>query len=662
MIRIINKIIIVLSVLIMLSAYLPVNTEAARTSIKVAVNCNLPPFQYFDNNGNIVGLYIDIMNDIAHKEDLIIEYIVFDETSKSLEALEDGLVDAVLGVLSRNDTSFELQKTNDIYSATLCMLVENNDIVRILHPEQDARRYSVAFELGTISFSQLSQLNAGNNIVVGNQVQLYDTLIKRNIDAVIGIKESMIYMLENNGTNDSYTIVHNYISSVNYSILTRRNDRVLYNSINRGISKLRASDNYEQLLDKWIVNSELEAAHEMRMKMLSYIKAFVIIALIIIAIIGYISYQLKKAVAEKTKEIRHRVQQLENESVLRERLIEFLPAGIMMLKNDGSVLTMNSISRSIAGIKENEKDDLNINDLNIIGEIYRRAGCDNAVAERPAVIKLNKDDTGSQIFRFQCQSINVENDKVMMVEDITEEEKEKHEIFELRKNKALSRIIAGMAHEIKNPLMSISTFASLIRTQGKDDDFQALFTQHVPEEVNRINRLINMLINYTRPMQSKKERVSVSELINDSVYVAQISEKKNEQIHLNVNSVTGAYIYVNRDQIKQSLINLIINSIQSLEKKLSGNESKFPEGLSVNVLSYRRNGQIYIEVYDEGLGMDESEMEKCIEPFFTTKAKGLGMGLALVKQFVNENSGRMDFESCKNEFIVIRMIFEEDIE
>ncbi|WP_312700963.1 transporter substrate-binding domain-containing protein [Sedimentibacter sp.] len=661
MIRI-NRIAIVLLISIILSAYLPINTEAARTSIKVAVNCNLPPFQYFDNNGNVVGLYIDIMNDIAIKEDLIIEYITFDETSKALESLENGFVDAVLGVLSKNDTSFELQKTNDIYSATLCMLVENNDIARILHPEQDARRYSVAFELGTISFSQLSQLNAGNNIVVGNQVQLYNTLIKKNIDAVIGIKESMIYMLENNDTNDSYTIVHNYISSVNYSILTRRNDRVLYNSINRGISKLRASDNYEQLLDKWIVNSELEAAHEMRMKLMSYIRAFVIIALIIIAVISYISYQLKKTVAEKTKEIRHRVQQLENESVLRERLIEFLPAGIMMLKNDGSVLTMNSISRSIAGIKENERDDLNINDLNIIGEIYRRVGCDSTAAERPAVIKLNRDDSGSQIFRFQCQSINVENDKVMMVEDITEEEKEKHEIFELRKNKALSRIIAGMAHEIKNPLMSISTFASLIRTQGKDDDFQALFTQHVPEEVDRINRLINMLINYTRPMQSKKERVSVSELINDSLYIAQISEKKNEQIHLKVNSITEAYIYVNRDQIKQSLINIIINSIQSLEKKLSGNESKFPEGLSINVQSYRRNGQIYIEVYDEGLGMTESELEKCIEPFFTTKAKGLGMGLALVKQFVNENSGRMDLESCKDEYIVIKMIFEEDIE
>jgi nitrogen fixation/metabolism regulation signal transduction histidine kinase len=59
--------------------------------------------------------------------------------------------------------------------------------------------------------------------------------------------------------------------------------------------------------------------------------------------------------------------------------------------------------------------------------------------------------------------------------------------------------------------------------------------------------------------------------------------------------------------------------------------------------------------------MTEADIEKSIEPFFTTKAKGLGMGLALTKQFVNQNSGKMEFESRKNEFTTIRVVFEEDI-
>lgn len=661
-IKLISKTIFLLFISIILSAYFTVDSEGARTSIKVAVNHNFPPFQYINDNGEIVGLHIDIMNEIARNENLIVEYIAFNETNKSIEALENGVVDAILGIVSNNDTNSMLARTNDISSATLCMLVRNEDINRVLYPEQDKRKYSVAFELGTISFSQLSQLNTGNNLVMGNQKQLYDALINKNIDAVIGVKESIIYMLEENGTNDSYTIVHNYISSVSYSMLTRRNDRVLYNSINRGIGKILASGKYEQMLDKWITDIELEAALEMKMKLLSYIAIFVSTAIVVISVIVYMNYKLKKIVDEKTKEIFKRAQQLENEGIIRERLVEFLPVGIMMLKDDGSVLSMNSTIRSLAGIEKNKTEKVwNINELDILYELYQSVNCNNiTVMDRPVSIKLNR-NLENRIFRFQCQSINIENDRVMMVEDITREEEEKQEIFEAIKSKELNRIIAGMAHEIKNPLMSINTFASLIKKQGKDDDFQELFAQHVPKEVERINRLINMLINYTRPIRSIKERVLISELINESTYFAQISTTNSEKINFKNNVSVQAYIYVNRDQIKQALINLIMNSIQSVEEKLSGNESDFPDGLVICVSSYRLNKQICIEVYDEGGGMTDAEIEKCIEPFFTTKAKGLGMGLALTKQFVNQNSGKIEFESRKNEFTTIRIVFEEDI-
>lgn len=662
--KLIYKTILLLFILIILSSYFTIDSEGARTSIKVAVNHNFPPFQYLSDNGEIVGLHIDIMNEIARNENLIVEYIPFNETHKSIEALENGMVDSVLGIVSNNYKNSMLARTNDISSATLCMLVGNEDINRVLYPEQDLRKYSVAFELGTISFSQLSQLNTGNNLVMGNQKQLYNALISKNANAIIGVKESIIYMLEENGTSDSYTIVHNYISSVSYSILTRRNDRVLYNSINRGIGKILASGKYEQLLDKWITDIELEAALEMKMKLLSYIAIFVSIAIFVISIIGYMNYKLKKLVDEKTKEISKRAQQLENEGIIRERLVEFLPVGIMMLKDDGSVLTMNSIMRSLAGIEENrmEKNVWKINELNILYELYHSVNCNNVtVMDRPVNIKLNK-NSENRIFRCQCQSFNIENDRVMMVEDITREEEEKQEIFEAKKSRELNRIIAGMAHEIKNPLMSINTFASLIEKQGNDDDFKELFAQHVPKEVERINRLINMLINYTRPIRSNKERVLVSDLINDSTYIAQISITNSEKINFKTDRIVQAYIYVNRDQIKQALINLIMNSIQSVEEKLLGNYSEYPEGLVICISSYRLNKQICIEVYDEGGGMTDAELKKCIEPFFTTKAKGLGMGLALTKQFVNQNLGKLEFESRKNEFTTIRIVFEEDIE
>ena len=239
----VRKTISLIFILIVLSSYFVPESQAARTSIKVAVNPNFPPFQYLNENGEMVGLHIDIMNEIADNENLIIEYLAFNETNKSIEALENGIVDAVLGIVSKNNTNSMLSRTNDISSADLCMVVRNRDVNRVLNPDQDLRVFSVAFELGTISFSQLPQMNTGNNLVMGNQKQLYDALKSKSVDAIIGVKESIIYMLEKDGTSDSYTIVHNYISSVSYSILTRRNDRVLQNSINRGIGKYLPAEN-----------------------------------------------------------------------------------------------------------------------------------------------------------------------------------------------------------------------------------------------------------------------------------------------------------------------------------------------------------------------------------------------------------------------------------
>ncbi len=661
--KVIKEAVSLLLIILFIAVPSTITAQSTRTSIKVAVNCNLPPFQFLDENGNLMGLHIDIMNEIAANENLIIEYIVFNETSEVIRALENGAVDAVLGTLSNNITSSALQATNDISSASLCLLVDNEVIWRVLHPELDPRRYIAAFQLGTLNLSQLSNLNVMGTVIMGNQTQLYNALSEKNVDAVIGVKESMLYLLERAGGNDSYTIAHNYIGSVNYSILTRKNDRVLYNYINRSISQLRASGTYEKLLDKWIANIELEAAQALSKKMLFYITIFVGVAFVVICNIGYMNYRLKKTVTEKTREIRSRVQQLEDESVLRDRLIEYSPGGIMLLKADGFVLMMNSIMRAMAGIEENEdtQKTCNIRDLNVLGELWEYITARNITTmERPLVIKFNKTVTNNQIFRYQCHSINIENDKVLMVEDITREEEEKQERFELRKSKSLNRVIAGMAHEIKNPLMSITTFASLIQKQGNDADFQELFAHHVPQEVQRINRLIELLINYARPTRSEKERVLVNELVNDSVYFAHISAK-DQRIRFQVSASVQEYIYVNRDQIRQALINLIMNSIQSVEEKLSGNEVSAPKGLIIRVSGYRRNSQICIEVYDEGCGMTENELEKCMEPFFTTKATGLGMGLALTRQFVYENAGKLEFESDKNEFTTIRMVFEEDM-
>ena len=233
---------------------------------------------------------------------------------------------------------------------------------------------------------------------------------------------------------------------------------------------------------------------------------------------------------------------------------------------------MNSVARSMAGVSEEAAPAENIRDLPVFGNIWEKAAPGAGITmERPALITLDTEEAGRRTYRYQCHATSTPEDTVLLVEDVTREEREKQEIFEESKNQSLNRIIAGIAHEIKNPLMSIRAFASLIRRQGDDPEFQASFGEYVPKEVDRINRLIETLINYARPPRGQKERILIGDLIEDCVCLAYVSAKKEIVLQCEVSA--RAYVYGNKDQLRQALINLLINSIESVEAKLSAGDA-----------------------------------------------------------------------------------------
>lgn len=641
----------------------PSPQRAAKTNIKVGVDCKLPPFQFLDDNGELAGMHIDLMDEIAQRGNLMVEYVVFDFTGEAVAALNAGEVDVVLGVLPSDAGEFtDLRMTNDISSASLCVLVGNQTLERVLHPELDPRRYTAAYEFGTISLSRLSQLNILYTEIQGNQMQLYDSLVGGEIDAIVAVKDSVQYLLERDRLNQRYTITHNYMASVDYALFVRSTDYILCNTINGAINNIRASSRYEQIRGEWIVDFELETAQAKIQKLFTYIALLAGIALIIIVNVGYINQRLKKLVTEKTREINERMHQLEASVTLRNRLIEYSPSGSMLLDGQGNVLLMNSVAREMVGAPGAEQDikTYNIRDLKIFGPIWEKtAPAPGDAARPPALITLGGAPAAKYTYRYQYHATSRPTDIVLMVEDVTREEREKQEVYEENKNQALNRIITGLAHEIKNPLMSIRAFASLIPDQGDDPEFQHSFGEFVPKEVDRINSLVESLINYARPHRGQKGRIEVAQLIRECVNLVQVTAKKH--VELQSEAVEDAYLYGDKDQLRQAFINLLINSIESVEAKLEARGEQQEGKLKVSMRAFRRGAELVVEVYDEGAGMSESDLQKCTEPFFTTKKTGTGMGLALARQFVQENGGRFEMESVHGRYTVIRMIFEEGV-
>lgn len=624
--------------------------------LRVAVCAQMPPFQFIDEHNNITGLHIAYLNYIARLQNYELEYIPYLRVSEAVYALRNGTVDIVLGALPADVSNEDgIRFTEALSSGTVCMVMKNDRLDKMLYQEENRERYRIAFELGTVSFSQLSQLTLTYCTVMGTQQQLYNALTEGTIDAAVCVKESMLYMLDENKLRSSYTITQNNITDVDHRLLVRESDRYLYTFLNGAINKLRTSSAYDQLRAQWVVNMEVADAKSSYRALVRIALLIGSIALIVIVAVYYMNTRLKVLVSEKTCELQEQMGQLAAAGELRNRLIEHSPGGNLLLRRDGTILLANSVAREMAGV-QGQAPPGNIGEMPVFGVIWRRC----LTAPRlemiaPELVALDIGDAKKHTFRYQCHETSVREEVVLLVEDVTWEENKKQEIFEERKNQTLNRIIAGVAHEIKNPLMSIRTFSSLIQTQGSEPEFQEAFFEYVPREVDRISKMIETLINYSRPPRAGKSRVCISDLAKDCVGLAYLSAKN--KIELVYDVAPDLYVFANGDQLRQALVNLLINAIEAVEAR----QKEQPDAqLGIRVTGRRQDGRIVLESYDQGSGMSEEAILQCTDPFFTTKKSGTGMGLAMTKQYVRENDGRLEIESVLGQYTVMRMIFKED--
>jgi PAS domain S-box-containing protein len=198
-------------------------------------------------------------------------------------------------------------------------------------------------------------------------------------------------------------------------------------------------------------------------------------------------------------------------------------------------------------------------------------------------------------------------------------------------------VAAGIAHEIKNPLVSIKTFIQLLPKKYLDQEFRDSFSGVAAQEVEKINNLINQLLDFVRPYSLKLQPADLHELMNETLLLveSQLTEKK---IKVMRQDVPVPETMVDRERMKQVLLNLILNSIDAVSE--NGN-------LWLSIMPHYE-GFITIEFADNGCGIQADNLQKIFTPFFTTKHKGSGLGLAMVNRIIEEHNGSISLESTPN--------------
>jgi signal transduction histidine kinase len=216
---------------------------------------------------------------------------------------------------------------------------------------------------------------------------------------------------------------------------------------------------------------------------------------------------------------------------------------------------------------------------------------------------------------------------------------------------AVGRMAASVAHEIKNPLVSIKTFAQLLPERYGDDEFRTSFSVLADQEIDRINSLVEHLLDLVRPSVVRREEVELVRILEDVLALTSVecSQKQLEVVRENWD--TPSWVLGDPEKLKQVFVNLVQNAIQAMDPagtltlSLSLYRGIPPAGSKEELLHISPSGTIVVGVADTGRGIAPNLLETIFEPFFTTKEGGTGLGLSISHKIVTDHGGKMLVES-----------------
>lgn len=226
----------------------------------------------------------------------------------------------------------------------------------------------------------------------------------------------------------------------------------------------------------------------------------------------------------------------------------------------------------------------------------------------------------------------------VIIKDFTEVKKLQQQIDQSEKLAVIGQLAAGVAHEIGNPLTSISSIVQILQRRSKDNFFSEQLS-HVKENIDRISKIVRELVDFSRPPGHEKMEIRITDVIKTALGIVRYDKRvKNVQFETDLDPNLPKVNLV-PDQLLQVFINILINALDAING----------EG-RIDVISSHDKDFIYIKLMDNGCGMDEHTISKIFDPFFTTKevGKGTGLGLSVSYGIIKKFNGDIFVESQLN--------------
>ncbi len=342
---------------------------------------------------------------------------------------------------------------------------------------------------------------------------------------------------------------------------------------------------------------------------------------------AFLERVLEKIDRISVEKVRDIISSIEKENSLLKEVLDSLDYGIVVVDNDNEIILTNSLGRMFvrdSGGKVVE----NIRFKNIacvLKNALSSGGSKDVPLKDGRIIRINRKIMASGLTVFTFKDITADYQKSIS-------EKQKESIS------ALSTLVAGIAHEIKNPLSSIFIHFDVLEKLIERDADRVRISKTmdtIRKELNRLNRILNDFLFAVKPFKKREEYVDVNGVVKEVVeLVKPEAEKLSVKVELYLDG-TLPKIIADRELVKQAVLNVVKNAVEAMEET----------GGKLMVSTYFDRGSVAVKISDTGKGIPVEEIPRIFEPYYTTKAMGTGLGLTNVYRIVKEHSGSIEVDS-----------------
>ncbi|MEM8954036.1 MAG: ATP-binding protein [Verrucomicrobiota bacterium] len=356
---------------------------------------------------------------------------------------------------------------------------------------------------------------------------------------------------------------------------------------------------------------------------------------------GFVEKLIERVDRLEPEEVQASLVRLLREKGFLERVFDALQEGVIVLDRAGRIAYINGAACRLFGLEAKESVGMEI-DARLKGlnwESLARAG---KVVSRDLEVFYPE----NRYLNFYVAPIEEGEGSegtmlghVMIVRDITKDRRVEEEKIESERLSALTMLAAGVAHELGNPLNSLTIHLQLMERKlaNLPEDVRGSLEELVGisrDEIKRLDFTISQFLGAIRPTQPQLELTDVNQLVEESVRFLEV-EMADRKIVIDLDLGVGLPLLpMDRNQFKQAIYNLVKNGAEAIGDRGT-----------IRVETAATEYNVIVRVEDDGAGISAEEMGSLGQPYFTTKERGTGLGLLIVRRIVREHGGEIEFES-----------------